>query len=94
MCGAGINVLSNTFTENSPIVHTANGGAISLECDFVSSGASLIAGGASNVISVEPFQTTWISEYSDDVHGYTHVHKVHRYAAAVKDNTFTRNAAG
>ena len=26
--------------------------------------------------------------------GYTHVHKVSRYAASVRDNTFTKNAAG
>lgn len=55
VCGAGFNVNGNTFTENSPILHVANGGAVSLECDFVSADASAIAGGASNVISVEPF---------------------------------------
>ena len=70
-CGAGLNVVANTFTENSPITHTANGGAVSLECDFVSEGASKISGGASNTIYVEPFQTIWASEYTNDPWGYT-----------------------
>ena len=48
VCGAGINILSNNFTYNSPIIHSSNGGAIALECDFVTVEESEIAGGASN----------------------------------------------
>ena len=30
----------NEFTENNPINHASNGGAVALECDFVSVAAS------------------------------------------------------
>ena len=48
-CGSAIEFTSNEFIENAPISHASNGGAVSLECDFVSEEAvSRRRGGASS----------------------------------------------
>ena len=35
VCGAGFLAEGNTFENNAAVVHSSNGGAISLECEFV-----------------------------------------------------------
>lgn len=57
VCGAGLTVYNNTFTDSVPIIHASNGGAISLECDFVSNATVKFVGGSSNVKATTPFRT-------------------------------------
>lgn len=35
VCGASFYANGNTFVNNTSVIHSSNGGAISLECDFV-----------------------------------------------------------
>ena len=36
VCGAGMHIENNNFLDNTAVNHASNGGAVSLECDFVS----------------------------------------------------------
>ena len=35
VCGGGFYARGNTFFNNSAVIHSSNGGALSLECEFV-----------------------------------------------------------
>ena len=35
ICGGGLTIYNNDFLDTTPIIHATNGGAVSLECDFV-----------------------------------------------------------
>lgn len=48
VCGGGLTIQNNTFTDSNPIIHASNGGSISLECDFVTTDDSDFVGGSSN----------------------------------------------
>jgi hypothetical protein len=49
VCGGGITLETNLFVDLTPIIQSSNGGAISLECDFVSIDASTDFGASNQV---------------------------------------------
>lgn len=50
-CGVGVEFKSNTFTENVAVIHASHGGAVSLECEFVSTTASAHTGASNQIFS-------------------------------------------
>ena len=93
ICGGGLLIKNNNFVNNSPVIHSSNGGAVSLECDFVAI-TNTTNVGASNVIGTSPFTTVnFADDYIND-NNYYNSYTTYRYAAAILNNTFTSNAIG
>lgn len=61
VCGGGVNIEKNTFSHTAPVIHASNGGAVSLECDFVSIQNSTEVG-SSQQNSLAPFTTILFSD--------------------------------
>ena len=88
-CGAGTRFKLNYFLDNAPIIHASNGGAVSLECDFVSTEASERVGASQTAF------TNWYDEnVLEDTASYATLYDIPLYAATFLNNTFTSNAVG
>ena len=89
MCGAGAEFKTNVFTDNIPVIHGSNGGAVSVECDFVSLEQAKISG-ASNFFFSEKDNMRIIFDPADSTNQF----EIYRFATSFLNNTFARNTIG
>ena len=88
-CGTGIEFKSNKFYYNAPIIQASNGGAVSLECDFVSlENTSRI--GASNDLFTSWNNVKTIFDPEDSKKSFT----IFSSAVAFRTNEFKSNYIG
>jgi len=87
VCGGGFLATGNTFTNNTSVIKSSNGGAISLVCDFVTAvknvpTSDLILDQAQNKKSAFPDQMDF------------EIYEVFDFYAEISDNTFEGNEIG
>ena len=80
---------TNDFLDNTGVNHASNGGAVSLECDFVSIERSEEIGASDLMFS------TWDNQiYVYDPIVSSNQFFVYKFATTFLNNTFTGNAVG
>ena len=86
VCGGGFSAQGNTFFNNSAVIHSSNGGALSLECEFV----TLVQKEASSQLSgTDKDLASYVTEPL-----YNQIYAVYRFTSTIIGNTFSGNEIG
>ena len=94
-------IKENTFKDNSPVANATNGGAISIECDFINTQVEVTRGKTSpreltsdfSVFDVQ--SSTFINSMSDENHEfYKYRNSLKLYQLIIKKNVFDGNEIG
>ena len=94
-------IKENTFKDNSPVAHATNGGAISIECDFINTQVEVTRGKTSpreltsdfSVFDVQ--SSTFINSMSDENHEfYKYRNSLKLDQLIIKKNVFDGNEIG
>lgn len=86
VCGGSLYVHDNTFLNNTAVVHSSNGGAISLECDFA---YPVGKQPASNMTGKSFDKSIWVSDSVNN-----RIIKIREFTSTISGNRFHGNEVG
>ena len=100
MCGGGLLIQYNEFVNNAAIIHASHGGAVSIECDFVSpqvdvSRSALKPKRLSSEFNLRNVSiSTFFDSMTEDSYLYDYRRSLRLDKMVIKQNTFDGNEVG